>query len=98
MPSAKPKILSAERFRPRTRELATFKTLSCYPSEWDALAAYAAANQFKTPMDLIREMVHVQLPGSVAASFRQPKFARPETPAGSKDRSPSPRTPRQPPA
>lgn len=92
MPRSKPKSVTADRFLPRARELATFKTISCYPAEWDALVRYSEANQFKTPMDVIREMAHVQLPGTVAKEFRQPKFLREKTPAGSRDQSPAPRS------
>lgn len=98
MPREKPKSATPDRFLPRDRELATFKTISCYPGEWNALVAYADANRFKTPMDVIREMAHVVLPGSVAAAFRQPKFARPESPAGSGGQSPGPRSRRLQPA
>lgn len=97
MPRVKSKD-PADRFRPRARALATFKTLSCYPAEWDALVAYTAANQFKTPMDVIREMVHVALPRSVAVMFREPKFARPEIPADSRGQSPVRRSRRPQPA
>lgn len=97
MPRVKSKD-PADRFRPRARELATFKTLSCYPAEWDALVRYSDANEYKTPMDVIRKMAHAWLPAAVSRSFRHPNFSRPKTPGDSRDQSPARRSPRPQPA